>query len=94
MSSAQSWIVRSCPYTGGSVGRATLRPAAEFERHPAFRQLDRDLDEAGVPCFPARGEDVRVLNDPSEFYQTLLVSLSRPGSLSSETTCGRGREEV
>lgn len=69
-----SWIIRSCPYTGGP--RATLaRPAAEFERHPAFRQLDRDLDEAGVPCFPARGEDVRVLNDPSEFYQTLLVRL-------------------
>ncbi|TKA53067.1 hypothetical protein B0A53_03947 [Rhodotorula sp. CCFEE 5036] len=66
-----SWIIRSCPYTGGPL--ATLaRPAAEFERHPAFRQLDRDLDEAGVPCFPARGEDVRVLKDPSEFYQTLL----------------------
>ena len=90
--SAQSWIIRSCPYSGGSVGRATSRPAAEFERHPAFRQLDRDLDEAGVPCFPARGEDVRVLNDPGEFYQTLLVRLLagvRRPLFFFGTTCGR-----
>lgn len=87
------WIVRSCPYTGSSVGRATLRPAAEFERHPAFRQLDRDLDEAGVPCFPARGEDVRVLQDPSEFYQTLLVRLSACAR-DRWAICGRKKKRV
>ncbi|GAA5866324.1 hypothetical protein JCM3774_006616 [Rhodotorula dairenensis] len=50
-------------------------PPPEFERHPAFSQLDRDLDEAGVPCFPASGHDVRVLNEPAEFYQTLLSKI-------------------
>lgn len=49
-------------------------PVPDFERHPAFKQLDRDLDEGRVPCFPANGDNVRVLTEPSEFYQTLLVS--------------------
>ncbi|GAA5991383.1 hypothetical protein JCM10908_003286 [Rhodotorula pacifica] len=69
-----SWI-RSCPYTTTTTRRPSERqrgPAPEFERHPAFKQLDRDLDEGGVPCFPARGEQVSVLQDPQQFYNTLL----------------------
>lgn len=47
---------------------------AEFERHPAFLDLSSQLDDAGLPAFAAHGEtSVRVLHEPRDFYQALLV---------------------
>lgn len=49
--------------------------------HPAYDTLS--LDVAHLPHFRTRAENVQVLNQPCEFYSTLIVSL-----LSSEQ---RGR---
>lgn len=40
-------------------------------RHPAFADLGAALTE--LPRFRTRGEAVRVLYEPREFYETLLV---------------------
>ena len=42
-------------------------------RHPAFADLGAALTD--LPRFRTRGEDVRVLYEPAEFYEALLVSL-------------------
>lgn len=57
------------------------RPASEFARHPSFLELEETLDQGGLPCFPTRGENVRVLYEPAAFYRTLLV---RPALLHLE----------
>ncbi|SCZ89770.1 BZ3500_MvSof-1268-A1-R1_Chr1-3g01568 [Microbotryum saponariae] len=43
-------------------------------RHPAFEDLSIELKD--LPEFPTRAEQVRILNEPSQFYQTLLHHIS------------------
>ncbi|KDE02390.1 hypothetical protein MVLG_07049 [Microbotryum lychnidis-dioicae p1A1 Lamole] len=43
-------------------------------RHPAFEDLSIELQD--LPEFPTRAEQVRILNEPSQFYQTLLHHIS------------------
>ncbi|CDR47358.1 RHTO0S14e02520g1_1 [Rhodotorula toruloides] len=53
------------------------RPASEFARHPSFLELEETLDQGGLPCFPTRGENVRVLYEPAAFYRTLLDKVAK-----------------
>lgn len=56
-----------------TVHSASFRGIAP-RRNPSFHDLAGDLK--GLPAFKTRGEDVRVIYEPVEFYQTLLVSIS------------------
>lgn len=60
-------------------------------RHPAFADLGAAL--TSLPRFRTRGEDIRVIYEPTEFYRTLLVSSdSRRGeSRNRVETDERGR---
>jgi CDP-diacylglycerol--glycerol-3-phosphate 3-phosphatidyltransferase len=44
--------------------------------HPAFDQLFTSLS-SWLPCFGARGDEVRLLNSPSGFYQDVIDMLKR-----------------
>lgn len=48
-------------------------PATLEHRHPAFKHFAENL--APLPEFRTRGRDVRILYDPADFYQSLLVRL-------------------
>lgn len=42
-------------------------------RNPSFHNLVGELSDK-IPSFKTRGEEVRVIYEPREFYDTLLVS--------------------
>lgn len=44
--------------------------------HPAFDQLSTSLS-SWLPCFGARGDEVRLLTSPSGFYQDVLDMMKR-----------------
>jgi CDP-diacylglycerol--glycerol-3-phosphate 3-phosphatidyltransferase len=44
--------------------------------HPAFDQLSTSLS-SWLPCFGARGDEVRLLNSPTGFYQDVIEMLKR-----------------
>lgn len=44
--------------------------------HPAFDQLSTSLS-SWLPCFGARGDEVRLLNSPSGFYGDVIDMLKR-----------------
>lgn len=57
--------------TARHYGTGTRKP--DQLRHPAFQDLEERLSP--LPCFRTRAEHcVKVLYEPSEFYQSLLVS--------------------
>lgn len=59
--------------TARHYGTGTRKP--DQLRHPAFQDLEERLSP--LPCFRTRAEHcVKVLYEPREFYQSLLVSLS------------------
>lgn len=85
--SASTWLLKSslnrpAAEIGTSFSAPTPRPNARRSfaggawrivrpRHPAFADLGAALTD--LPRFRTRGEDVRVLYEPSEFYEALLV---------------------
>lgn len=71
----------ACPASSASSWRTVsqLAPRVVRPRHPAF--LDQNASLSGLPEFRTRGDDVRVIYEPTEFYTTLLVRLLLAGLL-------------
>lgn len=66
--------VRPVARTRNASTRAVRPDPAPSLRHPAFQDLEDRLGR--LPCFRARAHDcVKVLYEPQEFYQSLLVSV-------------------
>jgi hypothetical protein len=65
-SSAASWRLI---HHAHAVAPLIVRP-----RHPAFQDLSSSLQ--ALPEFRTRGDDVRVIYEPTDFYATLLVRSS------------------
>lgn len=73
-------LLRACirrPALGLRSTAVHLQPFSSHRRippfaHPSYSSLSSEL--ALLPHFRTRAENVRVLNQPSEFYATLLVS--------------------
>lgn len=77
-------IRRQLPRPWATLARQQLQPFSSrrtpLPRHPAYENLAESLQQ--LPHFRTRAEDVRVLNEPAQFYQTLIVS--PPGLLQND----------
>jgi len=61
--------------------------------HPAFDQLSTSLS-SWLPCFGARGDEVRLLNSPNGFYQDVIEMLKRAKRRILISTLYIGTEET
>lgn len=61
--------------------------------HPAFDQLSTSLS-SWLPCFGARGDEVRLLNSPGGFYQDVIEMLKRAKRRILISTLYIGTEET
>lgn len=61
--------------------------------HPAFDQLSTSLS-SWLPCFGARGDEVRLLNSPSGFYGDVIEMLKRAKRRILISTLYIGTEET
>jgi len=66
----------SSPAPSSSASSSSSSPAGHAQPE-AIRKLTEQL-AAGSPRFPVRGDEVRILDEPKEFYQALLVSDPAP----------------
>jgi hypothetical protein len=73
----------SSPAPSSSASSSSSSPAGHAQPE-AIRKLTEQL-AAGSPRFPVRGDEVRILDEPKEFYQALLVN--DPGALAR--ACGQ-----
>ncbi|ORY90148.1 hypothetical protein BCR35DRAFT_287375 [Leucosporidium creatinivorum] len=72
-------IRRQLPRPWATLNRQQLQPFSSrrtpLPRHPAYENLAESLQQ--LPHFRTRAEDVRVLNEPSQFYKTLIERISQ-----------------
>ena len=62
--------------SGVSSSSATSTSAVSAYPHPAFDQLSTSLS-SWLPCFGARGDEVKLLTSPGSFYGDVLDMLKR-----------------
>lgn len=75
-SSTTTSSVISAATTGSSPARTSPRTPASAHPHPAFESLAASLS-ATQPCFGARGDEVKLLTGPGEFYKGLIEMIKR-----------------